>query len=602
MRLRTKLPQSNNYDWNRSFSEADLTDPYRLNRFALKPHEYISVDDLKYFRRRKHPPDFHTRSNICLQPSNEPALPFSSLKTEYRRQFRDLHFYLKPSLLRRSTSLHLEGLMQNKSEHQEQFHWFTPEDWKYSRSIQVKNPANLFMTGDRNMEPEYRSSYISYPMVDRTTKILPREAFRLDSESPLNGKKVQQTNEEKTISKKLSADRINRELAARNLQKCHLQQRSIETKYNTTPSEYTRQFVQFPIEKAHSIPQISNLKIQGKFGGVPEYRDSFKMYDTYSKSAPIKKLDNLRMSGAEMLEMANDGKKVPEYREKFCDPPKNVSKEKPLKTTDHLHPQGQFSKDIPEYYESFRDPQIKHMPERGKCREPYLRLKGKIEFNPEYRNTFLDFPRSRPIVRKPASTFRLPTSSTTSNTINVKSAKNSPRGIFKSYPPQISEHNEVVPAKDITTTPEYRHAHYQYQLRERTPTCQQDKIVIKDVRPGLNDKYVSIAAQRKTSDSSTDVTCKPSYMQKRRTSRHRQTSVGCQHGTNIPLGFGNVGSTTKKDAKFGRRASVLQNKSNLGKDMEGYSISNRQANDESFVVLKEPYKRSHWMKQSWYES
>ncbi|XP_017483109.1 PREDICTED: uncharacterized protein LOC108371991 isoform X1 [Rhagoletis zephyria] len=600
---RTKVCNSNNYDWNRSFSEPDLTDPFkRSNRFNIKhPHEFISVDDLKFFRRRKHPPDQHSRSNICLQPSDEPALPFSSLKSEYQRQFRGLYNNLRPILLRRSTSLYFKGLMQNKSEHQEQFHWYTPEDLKYCRSTSVRNSKNLFASGEISMEPEYRSSYISYPMVDRTTKILPREAFRLDPD-PVE-KKIHPTVQEVPSCQKLANDKSLRELAARNLQKSRLQQYVGDNKYNTAPSEYKRQFVQFPIEKAHSIPQISHIKIQGKFGGVPEYQDCFKMYDNYSKSAPIKKVDNLRVSGAEIVEKANDDTKLPEYREKFREPPKSVSKEKAIKIPDHLHPNGQFSKDIPEYYESFRDPKITQMPERGKCREPYLRLKGKIEFNPEYRNTFLDFPRSRPIIRKPASTFRLPNSSTTSNTTLIKSPK-SARRKFKSYSPKRKEYIENSPITDVTTTPEYRRANYQYQLRERTPTREpKEEKGEKVVGSVSNTKYVSIATQRKSSESSTDVPGKSSYLQKRRTSRHRQATIGCHHGPGAPPSFENVvGCATKKAAKFGRRASMLQNTSTLGKDRTGYAMSNQKANDESFLVLNEPCKKSHWMKKSWYES
>ncbi|XP_053967118.1 uncharacterized protein LOC128868719, partial [Anastrepha ludens] len=582
---------SNNYDRNRSFSEPDLTNPCKLlNRFTIKyPHEYISIDDLKFFRRKAYPPDFHTRSIICLQSSDEPALPFSSLKSEYKRQFRDLKFYLRPNLLRQSTSLHLEGLMQDKSEHQEQFHWYTSDDLEFCRSIPAKNSENLFMTGDINMEPEYRSSYISYPMVDRTTKILPREVFRLDPD-PIN-KKLQPTAEGAIATKKSVDNKISRQLAARNLQMCHLQHCVPETKYSTNPSEYKHQFVQFPIEKAHSIPQISNLKIQGKFGGVPEYQDCFKMYENYSKSAPIKKVDNLRVSGAEVIEKMNDNTKVPEYREKFREPPKNVSKEKPLKTYDHLHLNGQFSKDIPEYYESFRDPQIRQMPERGKCREPYLRLKGKIEFNPEYRNTFSDFPRSRPIVCKPTSTFRLPTTSAISNSVAMKSTKKSPCRKFKSSSPQKIECNEVVPITDITITPEYRRAHYQYQLRERTSACKPkvENIGEASIGHASKTKYASIVAQRKISESS-DTSSKPLYMQKRRTSSHRQANMGYQYGPGGP-----TSCATKKVPKFGRRASVLQNTSNLE---TGFG----QDNDESFVVLNEPCKQSHWMKKSWYES
>lgn len=119
------------FGWNRSFSEPDLTAKKNqgdLSRFAIKPHECIAVDDLKYFRRRQ-PVQLHTRSNVCLYNSDEPVLSFGSLKSEYCRRFRGQGFQTRPrSLLRRATSLRLEGFMQLLSEHQEKYHWYTPED------------------------------------------------------------------------------------------------------------------------------------------------------------------------------------------------------------------------------------------------------------------------------------------------------------------------------------------------------------------------------------------------------------------------------------------------------------------------------------------
>ena len=117
-----------------SFSEPDLPAALKhLDRFAIKhPHEYIAVDELKFYRRRK-PPEYITKSHICLTESNnEQVLPLSPLKSEYTKSFIDLAATAtRTPALRRATSLRLEGLMPfNKSEHQDRYLWFTPEDWK----------------------------------------------------------------------------------------------------------------------------------------------------------------------------------------------------------------------------------------------------------------------------------------------------------------------------------------------------------------------------------------------------------------------------------------------------------------------------------------
>ncbi|KAH8391344.1 hypothetical protein KR200_002579, partial [Drosophila serrata] len=592
------------FGWNRSFSEPDLTANHQknqgdLSRFAIKhPHEYIAVDDLKYFRRRQ-PVQLHTRSNVCLYNSDEPVVSFGSLKSEYRKHFRGQGPQTRPrSLLRRATSLRLEGLMQLLSEHQEKYHWYTPEDLQFSRTFPVRNPENLQLGNGGGASGEAtsgangmkNSSFLMAPMVDPSAKILPREVF-LD-ESELASRNHQPTG-------KLAADKFRRDVAAQEQQRCHLQMRAQaadreQQGQQPEPSEYRRQFVQQFPEKAHSIPQMSSIKIQGEFVAVPEYRDSFRMYANYSKSAPIKKDDNLRVSGSEGA--CEPSPEVPEYRDKFIDPPKHVAKEKSLKTDDHLRPRGEFTKEIPEYHESFRDPHITEMPERGKPREPFLRLRGKIEFNPEYRNNYQDFPRSRPVVQKPTSCFRLPTS-----------------GV--NHAPSVQHHHQAdqdletpvlvtVPPSEVTATPEYRRAQYNYQLRERPREL--------DAGPS----GMPGGSLRKSSDSSLEAR-QPQVPHKRRTPRQRgQIKEPVQPA--VAAHFEDVGgNTAKKPARYGRRASVLQNASNCRDNssiIEGnpkYAVGCRRSKHPqqqqqqpggSFVVLDEPCKPSNWMKKTWYDS
>ena len=444
-------------------------------------------------------------------------------------------------------------------------------------------------------------------MVDRTMKILPREVFSLQTEPEKAIKIDEKTIAEIEIVQKLNEDKEQREKASELQQECHLQKRAVtdESEYHVTPSEYQRQFVPQLIEKSHSIPQISHIKMQGNFQTVPEYQDSFKMYANYAKPLPIKKVDNLRMSGSEIQLNSNDNCKImPEYKEKFHELPKDVVKEKPLKTEDHLKPSGKFSKDVPEYFESFRDPQVKQIPEKGKCREPYLHLKGKIEFNPEYRNTYLDFPRSRPIVPKPTSTFRLPTSTNSTTTTNNSTSRNR-----RSISPQKYEDDVMTttpsilePPTEFIASPEYRRACFNYQIRERSPKQK----AITEAVPKDSKKF-----QRKTVSPQYQKTTTALNRQHRRPSSILDSQSSSPGLENIAQGYKH-----QKTPKFGRRAagtgaatSVLKNAANCRSNtsiIEGnpkYTMSqhkdayNSENIHDSFVVLdNKSCKRSHWMK------
>lgn len=156
---------------------------------------------------------------------------------------------------------------------------------------------------------------------------------------------------------------------------CHL---NLEGEINYLP-EYRSQFVSYPIEKSHSIPQLSNIKFHGKFIGVPEYRDSFKTYDQYVKSAPIIKPGHLTIMGT----IEGNGA---EYADKFKPHDASTIKRTTLaKKGDQFHLLGEDSKRVAEYSDSFSDPNIKTFPERAKPRTSFLSLNGKMEYSPEYR-------------------------------------------------------------------------------------------------------------------------------------------------------------------------------------------------------------------------
>lgn len=129
-------------------------------------------------------------------------------------------------------------------------------------------------------------------------------------------------------------DKFERDLAANiGQQRCNLK---LQGEINYIP-EYRSQFVPQLGERAHSIPQLSNIKFHGEFAGIPEYQDRFKVYDCYSKSAPIKKPDHLTSCGGIKMN--------PEYQEKFIPHPLNC-RSTTMKAEDTLRPKGEFPKQV----------------------------------------------------------------------------------------------------------------------------------------------------------------------------------------------------------------------------------------------------------------
>lgn len=147
------------------------------------------------------------------------------------------------------------------------------------------------------------------------------------------------------------------------------------------------------MERAESM---NNIKFHGKFHGTPEYRDNFKNYNHFAKSAPIKAKDHLRVSpicvNSTEISPSILSSSLSEYTDKY--------KEIDLRTADCRKLSKQMTNVamrnnlmighsdahiFPEYFESFKDPYIKKRPDKGKPLSPILSLNGSMDYNPEYR-------------------------------------------------------------------------------------------------------------------------------------------------------------------------------------------------------------------------
>lgn len=142
------------------------------------------------------------------------------------------------------------------------------------------------------------------------------------------------------------------------------------------------------------IPQLNNIKFYGRFEGSPEYRSTYKSYNHFTKSAPIKARDNLRVSPLTVNTAVVSPNIAPlsEYTDKFQELNLHSAERRKLsKQISNVAMRnnlmiGHSDQHIfPEYFENYKNPNIKQLPPRPKPRSPMLSLTGRMDYNPEYR-------------------------------------------------------------------------------------------------------------------------------------------------------------------------------------------------------------------------
>lgn len=148
------------------------------------------------------------------------------------------------------------------------------------------------------------------------------------------------------------------------------------------------------MERPESKTHLSNIKFYGKFSGTPEYNDSFKVYNHFTKSAPIKAKDHLRVSPITVNRaiVAPNILPLSEYTDKFKELNLHSAEQRKLTkpfsnvTMRNNLMIGHSDQHVfPEYFDSYKDPQVKKLPERAKARSPILEMNGNMDYNPEYR-------------------------------------------------------------------------------------------------------------------------------------------------------------------------------------------------------------------------
>ncbi|XP_039430178.1 uncharacterized protein LOC120413433 [Culex pipiens pallens] len=273
---------------------------------------------------------------------------------------------------------------RQQSEQRSRFVAYTKSSIAKSRPPILKHPETLKASNGSKMSSEYseyRSSYLPYKLTDSlggTRKV-----------SMLNVPKERRNGLEDCTDAMKS-----------NKKRCEKNNLRLVGETMLKP-EYREEFVEFPIEKSQSTPQLNNINFSKNFYGMPsEYKECYKSYDNFTKSAPIKKIDNLSISG--LLDL------TPEYKDRYQNPiTSRFDRPSYLKRKDNLFLDGEFTNRVPEYCSSYGNPNLARKPAKAKPKDTILHLDGVMSYEPVYRCSYIDHPRSRPVIAKPESNIQL---------------------------------------------------------------------------------------------------------------------------------------------------------------------------------------------------
>lgn len=364
--------------------------------------------------------------------------------------------------------------MGSFSEQKSSYKPYSDEVVSHARPPMIKKPNNLYLTGDIELFPEYRTSYVPYSLesvykYNKPPCYHPKPVKKVRKSPPQQSSppKQRETPPDMPDHEKITEAKIlNNNYGVSCPNRYH---QKLDTENNYMP-EYRSKFQPMIAERSLMIPQPSHLggyDDDGDFRGASEYTNRYKTYDHFTKSAPIKKEDNLHMNG--MTDMR------PEYRDRFKGDMSTFERRHPYRQADNLHQEGDFGRVPGEYNEKYRSHNASSYPERAKPRSDFLCLNGDMEYSAESRNKYVEFPRQRPIVKKPPSNIRMPSSHERDRKpdnidlpINLSYHES---GSTRPLRRMRSEEEDI----PLECRPEYRRAQYHNLIKERSPSRASDK-------------------------------------------------------------------------------------------------------------------------------
>lgn len=382
--------------------------------------------------------------------------------------------------------------MDTFSEQKSQYIHYSNDVISRARPKAIIHPNNLKLSGEIQLFPEYRSAFVPYSLenIAKSNK----HSFCHSKRDKTNNKKppLPPASQEMPNHNPLDSKIRNNNYSVSCQNRYH---EKIDAENQYLPEYRSKFSVPLNGEKSSIIPQHSNFKKYNQhFSGTSEYNNRYKGYDHFTKSAPIKKQDNLKLNGNYNMRQ--------EYIERY---PKidmdKFEKRLPFKQSDNLHTNGSFSQQKPEYMESYRNYNIKTLPDRAKPKQDFLYLSGETQYTPEYQTKYLDFPRQRPIIKKPLSSIRL---SSNRQDAKVEEHQHQPphpnpdlpitlpyHGIVRRKHNRMSSEEEEMP---LHMQPEYRKAIKNYLIKERSPSrggVEQEKEKAPAPLPSADDENIN---------------------------------------------------------------------------------------------------------------
>jgi uncharacterized protein YozE (UPF0346 family) len=261
--------------------------------------------------------------------------------------------------------------MDIRSEQSSQYLPYQADIVRRARPPAIRKPNNLHLIGNIELLPEYKTKFIpyTYDSINRANKV---HCFH------------SKTRERKCKREQLECDIVEhnrpdmdamepRKLYHNNDYGARFHEK-IDYGNNNFMPEYRSKYRPVVGERSALIPQQTHFpKHDDDFNSTSEYNNQYKTYDHFTKSAPIKKEDNLHMKGQAQMQ--------PEYKDRYKEIDyKSYVRQQPYRQANNLHAEGSFSTQMPEYSEKFNKGYNSNtMPERSKGREDFLQLTGELE-------------------------------------------------------------------------------------------------------------------------------------------------------------------------------------------------------------------------------
>ncbi|XP_068086334.1 uncharacterized protein [Anabrus simplex] len=309
----------------------------------------VTVDELIHYRRRRPPSHLRPRDNLHPEQG---SLKF--IKSEYRRRFLSYPFHDKENIR------------------------------VHRRRVRPPGDAVNFGT-EVFLKAEYSESFVEFPRQRPATNRRPRTILGPSKDVPM-----ETTTEKSSHYVEFSPAK----------QRPPLARKPTTLKYEgdmlVTQSELRAKFIAYEgARRAELTRRPTTLKMEGEMDTMTEKREKYVGYVSPNRTPIMRQRANLRMEG----EMATTTEKRDKYVA-FPSPKRAESRRRPtnLRLEGEIETRTESNSKYVEYGPVKRPELLKRLTN--------LHLEGEVEYIPEYKSICVDYPRERPIVKRPASNLK----------------------------------------------------------------------------------------------------------------------------------------------------------------------------------------------------